>query len=382
MYLIVIATFSLLAWVWLFTCRGNYWRADQRLTEVPSAALWPQVAAIIPARDEAETIGPVIASHLASRYPGELTVILVDDQSSDDTAELAQKAADGDPRFHLVAAPPLANGWTGKVWTMRHGVEHAKEVAPDAAYYLFTDADIVHGPGTLEKLVAKAEAECLSLTSLMARLDARGIWGTLLIPAFIYFFQKLYPFPQSNDPWHEIAAAAGGCMLVRRRALERTGGVAAIRGELIDDCALARQIKGDAERRVWIGLADQEVISLRDNRSLKSIWLMVSRTAFTQLEYSWLKIIGTVIAMTLIYLAAPSIAVTWPFHGNGWAALIAIAAWSLMSITYRPTAKLYGQQWWKTFALPIAAFFYTLMTVTSAWKHLRGSGGAWKGRRY
>jgi len=265
---------------------------------------------------------------------------------------------------------------------MRHGIEHAKKTAPQAKYFLFTDADIVHGPDTLEKLVAKAEAECLSLTSLMARLDARGFWGGLLIPAFIYFFQKLYPFPHSNDPWHDVAAAAGGCMLVRRRALERTGGVAAIKDNLIDDCALARQLKGEVERRIWIGLADKEVVSLRDNRSLSSIWSMVSRTAFTQLDYSWLKLAGTVIAMTLIYLAAPLIIFTWPLHGNIAATLTAIAAWFIMSMTYRPTAKLYDQSRWKAFSLPTAAFFYTLMTITSAWKHLRGRGGAWKGRAY
>ena len=382
MYLTVIAIISFLVWVWLFACRGNFWRADQRLSEAPAPLAWPHIAAIIPARDEAETIDPVITSHLASRYPGKFTVILVDDQSSDGTAALAQNAAMDDPRFHLMTAPPLAVGWTGKLWAMRCGVEHAREVAPKAQYFLFTDADIVHDANTLTKLAAKAEAECLSLTSLMARLDARGVWGVLLIPAFIYFFQKLYPFPQANDPWHDIAAAAGGCMLVRRRALERTGGAAAIKGDLIDDCALARQIKGDAERRIWLGLADEEVISLRDNRSLSSIWTMVSRTAFTQLDYSWLKLIGTVIAMTLIYLAPPVIAITWPLHDNSSAAFIAIAAWLIMAITYRPTATLYQQNWLKIFALPAAALFYTLMTITSAWKHLRGRGGQWKGRAY
>ena len=326
----------------------------------------------------------MIASHLASRYPGELKVILVDDQSSDGTGTLAEKAADGDARFHLITAPPLANSWTGKVWAMRHGVEHAREIAPDTAYYLFTDADIVHGRDTLRQLVAKAEAECLSLNlTLMARLDARGLWGGLLIPSFIYFFQKLYPFPQSNDPWHDIAAAAGGCMLVRRRALERTGGVEAIKGELIDDCA-PRPTDQRAIGNAGSGLAlpMKKLFPCADNRSLKSIWSMVSRTAFTQLAYSWFKLIGTVIAMTLIYLVGPLIVLAWPLHGNGNAALIAIAAWLLMSITYRPTAKLYKQSWWKIFTLPVAALFYTLMTVTSAWKHLRGRGGLWKGRSY
>lgn len=386
MYITVIAVFSLLAWIGLLTGRGNYWRADQRLERAPSPKQWPAIAVIIPARDESDTIGPVISSHMACRYRGNLTIILVDDQSSDGTGHIAKTAAQAsantDVTFHLITASHLPNGWTGKLWALQQGLEAAKTMAPEAQYLLLTDADIVHAPDTLQNLVAKAEYDGTSLTSLMARLDCRGFWGNLAVPAFIYFFQKLYPFQWSNDPWHKMAASAGGCALVRRRALDRTGGVKAIKGALIDDCALARNIKGASERRTWLGLADREVISLRDNKSLASIWTMVARTAFTQLDYSWLQLIATIIAMTLIYLAAPLIILTSGYHGSTSAASIALAAWVIQAITYRPTTKLYGQHWLFVFTLPISAFLYTMMTISSGWQHFRQRGGAWKGRQY
>ena len=383
MHLIVLSAICLIAWVYLHSGRAGFWRADQRLGETPPPLRWPGVVAIIPARDEAETIKPVIASHMTSDYPGDFRIILVDDQSSDGTADFARAAAlDASRSLDVARTEALPEGWSGKVWALYHGVRAAAEIAPDASFILFTDADIVHDPRTLRRLVAKAEAESLSLASLMARLDARGFWGELLVPAFIYFFQKLYPFPASNDPWSDVAAAAGGCMLVRKDALEASGGVEAFRGALIDDCALARQIKGDAARRIWLGLAEDEAVSLRDNRSLSSVWKMVARTAFTQLDHSWAKTIGAAAGMSVLYLAAPLIIVAWPWHQNAVAGWLSLAAIAVMTWTYRPTSRLYEQAGWKALSLPIAAALYTLMTLSSAWRHARGRGGQWKGRSY
>lgn len=381
---VAVSILALAAWAYLAFAHGGFWRARERLGASPAPAGWPEVVAVIPARNEAESIIRVIASHMASDYPGAFSIVLVDDHSNDGTAALAEAAAkDRDRRLTVIAAPGLEAGWTGKLWAVRAGLEQVELLAPAARYVLLTDADIVHAPDTLRRLVAKAEAENLALVSLMARLDARGFWGGLLIPAFVYFFQMLYPFPRVNDPKSRVAAAAGGCMLARCDDLEVVGGVNAIRGRLIDDCALAARIKGDPPaRRIWIGLAEDEVVSLRSNRDLKSIWTMVMRTAFVQLNNSWFLLAGAVLGMALVFLAAPVIALARPLHANAVAAGFSFAAWLLMALTYRPTATLYGQAAWKTVFLPAAAFFYTLMTICSALEALRGRGGAWKGRSY
>ncbi len=372
-----------------------------RLPALTPPATWPAVVAVIPARNEEDTIGAVVGAHFASAYPGPFSVIVVNDHSGDETAERAFKAAAyanapesqaaclerrsfltrfaNGRSFALIEAPPLAEGWTGKLAAVNAGLIHAAEVAPEARYVLLVDADIILAPQTLTKLVSFAEANGTALTSLMARLDARGFWGGLLIPAFVFFFQKLYPFHRANRQGDRIAAAAGGCILARRDALEDIGGVASIRGRLIDDCALADAIKKSG-RRIWLGLAREEAVSLRDNRSLASIWSMVARSAFAQLRHSWINLAGVLIGMTLLYLAAPAIALTYPWHHDGLAAAAAIGAWALMALLYLPTALIYGQAPWKTFALPLAAFIYTLMTASSALDHARGRGGFWKGR--
>ncbi|MEL6212529.1 MAG: glycosyltransferase [Pseudomonadota bacterium] len=384
MLVTVIAGISLAAWIALWGWRSAYWRADQRLTRTPAPPAWPAVCAIIPARNEADHIAAVIGAHMASAYPGAFSIVLADDQSGDGTAERARAAAASASksarRLEIVSVPDLPAGWTGKLWAMENAVARAREISPDAAYYLFTDADIVHAPQTLAALVAKAEYKQLALVSLMARLDARGAWGALLIPAFIYFFQKLYPFRAANSEWRTLAAAAGGCMLIHRETYEETGGVGAIRSSLIDDCALARQIKTAAP--IWIGLADGDVVSRRDNRSFSSVWKMVSRTAFTQLDYSWAALAGTVLAMGVIYIVPPLVALTAPFTEYNLAGWLALAAWGLMTLTYAPTARLYGQPFWRWPALPVAGALYTAMTIGSGLAHARGKGGLWKGRRY
>ncbi|MEM9726931.1 MAG: glycosyltransferase, partial [Pseudomonadota bacterium] len=306
--------FAMLAasvWAGMLLFWGRFWRADERLpaASVGARDFWPEVAVVIPARDEANTISTAIRAHLTSSYAGRLQVILVDDGSSDGTGALARSAAQrlgAADRLTVVRAPPLEPGWTGKLWAVRAGLAQMAEIAPDARYVLLTDADIAHAPETLTALVDWAERRDLSLTSLMARLDARGRWGRLLIPAFVFFFQKLYPFPLSNRPGASVAAGAGGCMLARADALREIGGVSAIRGALIDDCALAAALKhGPPPRATWIGLADREVVSLRDNRSLASVWNMVARTAYTQLGRSPWALAGAVLGMAFLYLTPP-----------------------------------------------------------------------------
>lgn len=385
MILTALAALPVLLWLYLILCHGRFWRADQRLaTTEGEVGTWPAVVAVVPARNEAASIAASIAALLKSSYPGALRVVLVDDGSDDDTASLARQAAADVGRADaliLTAAPPLPEGWGGKLWAVQHGLDVARSF-PEARYILLTDADIVLGPDTLRRLVARAESDGRALVSLLARLDDRGMWAGLLIPAFAFFFQKLYPFPWVNDPRRRTAAAAGGCLLVERAALEAEGGMAAIRHELIDDCAVARRIKGDPPRRsIWLGLT-REVISLRDNRRLGSIWDMVARTAYTQLRYSPLLLGGTVAGMVLLYLLGPLLLLTWPLHGEAAAGLPGLLTWGLMVLAYAPTLWLYERPAWQGVGLPLAALLYSLMTLASAYRHLRGRGGRWKGRTY
>ncbi|MEL7470930.1 MAG: glycosyltransferase [Pseudomonadota bacterium] len=367
-----------LAWVFLLLFWGRFWRADQRLAPAVAALNWPEVAIVIPARNEAEAIGEVVASHKASDYPGRTHLIVVDDSSDDGTGAIATKSG-----ADVVTAAPLPKGWSGKLWAVNSGLVRADSVAPDAEYVLLTDADIIHAPDTLRRLVAIATSEHLALVSLMARLDARGLWGRLLIPAFVFFFQKLYPFPWVNAPNMPFAGAAGGCILVRRDALREIGGIAAVKEALIDDCALAARIKrGPPRRRIWLGLADDEVISLRDNQRFGSIWTMVRRTAFTQLHQSWLLLTLAVLGMGFLYVTPLIGLVLGLVTGDVWSAVLALTAIAMMGLAYAPTIRLYRLPLGWVFTLPGAAILYTAMTVASALAHLRGRGGAWKGRTY
>lgn len=384
MDLSIVAAAALGAWLYLTFCRGQFWRASERLGNVPAPLVWPDIVAVIPARNEAATIGAVIAAHLANDYQGKFSVVLADDGSADGTADIARRAAEGNDRpLDIVATPDLTTGWTGKLWALETAIQKAKEIAPGAKYYLFCDADILLARDTIHRLVAKAEGENLAMTSLMARLDAKGHWGALLIPAFIYFFQELYPFPRINDPSENTAGAAGGCMLVRSDALSAIGGVESIKSALIDDCALARRIKDiTPSTKIWLGLAQDEAISLRDNSSLSSIWTMVARTAYAQLGYSPLLLAGAMIAMALIYLAPPLIILTIGSHWSMIAIYYALIAWALMAYTYWPTLKLYDRPPWEAAFLPAAAALYTAMMISSALRHWQGQGGQWKGRIY
>ncbi len=403
--LTVIAGLSLVVWGYLLALRGGFWRADQRLggdTRAPD--VWPAVIVLVPARDEAEVIGEAVAALLAQDYPGPFQVVLIDDHSSDGTAALAERAArdatgNTPGRFQAIAAPELPAGWTGKLWALQSGLTHAEGAhaegahaegahadasLPEASYLWLSDADIAPGPATLRRLVAKAEAGKLNLVSLMVALSCRGPWERLLIPPFVYFFQMLYPFPWVNDPAQGTAAAAGGCLLLRREALARAGGFAGVRNALIDDCALARVIKAlpanaDETAGIWLGLTT-ESRSLRPYQGLGEIWRMVTRSAYTQLRHSPLLLLGTLIAMTLTFLTPPLIALTAGYHDHGVAAFLAAVAWALMALTAVPTLLLYRQPVWLAALLPLAAAFYCAMTLDSAWRHWRGAGGAWKDR--
>ncbi len=367
------AALSVAIWLYLIFFRGGFWRADQRLGEVADfIGEWPEIAVVMPARNEAPLIGRTVAALMAQDYPGPYAVMVVDDGSSDGTAAIARAAG-----AQVIVARPPPKGWTGKLWALAAGVETATGTLPNARYILFTDADIEHCPATLRSLVAKAEGERLDLVSLMALLACNTPWERLLVPAFVYFFQKLYPFAWVNNPARHTAAAAGGCVLVRGDALARAGGIGAISDALIDDCALGRLIKRHGA--IWLGLTGTTV-SIRTHEGLGDIWSMVARTAFTQLRYSAALLAAAVAGMMVIYMAPPAALVAGLLLAAGNLAGLGLAGCLLMAAAYGPTLGLYGQsRAWAVF-LPVAALLYTAMTMDSAVRHWRGHGGQWKGR--
>ena len=373
-----IAGLSVGAWIWLLLFRGRFWWADQRLPAA-SAELGeaPGVVAIIPARNEVLTVSRTVTSIFSQNYAGSVEVIVVDDNSNDGTADAAVSAAAGRRGFHLVSGRPLERGWTGKLWAVLQGIELADEVAPDAEFLLLTDADIEHDPVNLSRLVAMATEDHLDLVSLMVLLRCRSFWERLLIPAFVFFFQKLFPFPWVNNPARKTAAAAGGCMLVRRKALKQAGGIAAIRDQLIDDCALARQIKKNG--RIWLGLT-AATRSLRAYDNLREIRQMVARTAFEQLQNSTLFLIGTVLGMAFLYAVPIGACVGGFASGDAIVGTLGAVAWGVMAATYGPTLQTYGIGRASGIFLPVAAVLYTLFTIDSAIQYWLGRGGAWKGR--
>ena len=256
-FLIVCASAACLIWFWLLLSHHGFWRADQRLQSgLANQSIWPSVVAVIPARNEADVIATTMTSLAKQEYPGAFEILLIDDHSDDGTADTAGRAVDSD-RLKVLDAPPLPQGWTGKLAAMNHGVEQARSRFPEHSYVLLTDADIAHPPDAVRRLVRKAQVENKNLVSLMVRLHCERFWERLLIPAFIFFFQKLFPFPAVNDDRSPIAAAAGGVMLGRWSALEAAGGLSAIHDNLIDDCALAALIKSSGGA-IWLGLANHD----------------------------------------------------------------------------------------------------------------------------
>jgi len=370
-----LAALSLAIWLYLLFARGGFWRERPRPAPTTSPRR-PSVVAVIPARDEAATIGETVASLLGQRYAGSLRLIVVDDHSRDGTAAAARAAARAlaaEDRLTIVGAAPLPAGWTGKLWAVAEGLRHLDESGEPAELVLLTDADIAHHRDNLGELVARVEGGGLDLASLMVKLHCGLFAERCLIPAFVFFFAKLYPFAWVNDGGRRTAGAAGGCMLVRRAALARIGGIASIRGALIDDCALAERIK--AGGRIWLGLS-AETRSLRRYERLGDIWRMIARTAYTQLGYSPLLLAGTVLGLAVTYLVPPVLTL----FGSGIAALLAGAAWLAMSIAFAPTLRFYRQPVLVAPLLPLIATFYLAATIDSARRHWQGRGGEWKGR--
>jgi hopene-associated glycosyltransferase HpnB len=372
---IYLAAIPLAIWVYLLLARGNFWKVVEDDTAPQPREHWPRVVAVVPARNETETIVRAIASLVNQDYPGEFEIIVVDDQSEDGTAALARQAGEesGASRrvaIHSVAALPA--GWTGKLWALNQGISAAAEKAP--TFFWFTDADIVHAPDTLRRLVFRAERDALDLASLMVLLQAKTFPEKLLIPPFLYFFLMLYPPRWIADPKARTAGAAGGCILLRRTALERIGGIAAIRNEVIDDCALARAVKKTGGK-IWMDLTRASV-SLHNYGSFAEIRDMIARTAFTQLGYSFLQLVVAVAGLFVTFWLA------WIlfFTGNDPAWIMASTAVALMTTTFLLTVLFYDLPPYWAFSLPLAAAFYAYATCLSAARHYLGRGAQWKGR--
>jgi hopene-associated glycosyltransferase HpnB len=370
--LLVLAGASGALWLWLALGRGWFWRTDIRLPDAPAPEVWPSVAVVVPARDEADVLPRTVPALLAQDYPGPVRVVLVDDASTDGTGELIAAKW---PDVEVVSPGERPPGWAGKLWALHGGIA----AAGPAEFLLLTDADIVHAPDSLTRLVRLAQARGLDLVSQMARLHARTAWERLMVPAFVYFFAMLYPMRWVNRDGARTAAAAGGCDLVRRTALERAGGIEAIRGAVIDDVALGTAVKRSGGR-LFLGLADG-VTSVRAYPTLSSLWRMVARSAYTQLRYSPLQLAGTVLALSLVFLL-PVASTVVGIVGDPSLAAIGAATWLLMAVTYAPMLRYYGQPAVAAFLLPFTTLLYLAMTVDSARRHYQGRGAAWKGRTY
>ncbi len=377
-----ISAVSLAVWLWLLLGHGRFWRTDVRLPERREPAAWPRVAVVVPARDEADVLPHSLPSLLAQDYPGEAAVVLVDDGSTDGTGDLARRLSRRHGGLPLTVASPgePPEGWTGKLWAVRHGLAAARAGSPE--FVLLTDADIAHAPDSLRSLVSAAVTGGFDMVSLMARLRVAGAWERLVVPAFVYFFAQLYPFRRVAGPGCRTAAAAGGCVLLRASAAEEAGIPDTIRGAVIDDVALAGAVKGRAPgARIWLGLAD-DVVSVRPYPRLRDLWRMVSRSAYAQLRHSPALLAGTVAGLCLVYLAPVAALAAGVVAGVPAAAVCGGAAWLLMAASYLPMVRYHRQPPWAAVLLPFTASLYTLMTVDSAVRHHRGRGAAWKGRTY
>ncbi len=366
----LLALIPVAIWLYLLAGRGMFWVMAERddADAPPEPAQWPSVIAVVPARNEADVIARSIGSLLAQDYRGSFRIVLVDDQSEDGTTQAARELAAAD-KLEIVTGSPRPAGWAGKVWAMKQGTAQAG--TPD--YVWFTDADIDHKPDNLRSLVARAEAKHLVLTSLMVKLHCKRFVEAYLIPAFVFFFDMLYPFAWVNDPKNKTAAAAGGCMLVKRTALEAAGGIDVIAGEIIDDCALGRALK--AQGPIWLGLTER-ASSIRPYAGLQEIRRMIARSAYAQLGYSPLALAGTLVGMIVVYVAAPYFALA----ARDSAQASGILAWAAMALAYQPILKFYRVSPLWGAVMPLIGLIYSLFTFDSAIQHWRGRGGMWKGR--
>ena len=369
----IIALLGLLTvviWLYLALAHGGFWHI--RLRRPPLDATQKiRVVAIIPARHEAEHIASAVRSLLVQQHV-EIKLIVVDDNSTDATSDVAVRAAASagfSERLRVIRGAPLPQGWTGKLWAVQQGIDAAKSQVCD--FLLLTDADIEHDPDNVASLAAIAESGPYDLASYMVKLHCRNLPERLLIPAFVYFFFQLYPPKWVSDPHAKVAGAAGGCMLIRPEALTRTGAMRSIRGEIIDDCALATQVK-QSGGKVWLG-PTESARSIRPYASFAEIECMIARTAFNQLRHSWILLAIAVIGLLLTYIVPVAL-----LFGPSWA--LGAAACVLMAITYWPMVRFYRLNSLWVLTLPLAAIFYMAATMDSAIRYWMGRGGEWKGR--
>jgi hopene-associated glycosyltransferase HpnB len=356
-------------WIYLLLGRGKFWvLREMEVAERPAPR---RVAVIIPARNEAKTIRRALASLTEQDHPGPWHIYVIDDHSEDRTAEVARESS-GPEWLTVIQARPIAEGWTGKLWALAEGVAKAESFQPD--FVLFSDADIVHAPDSISQLVARAEAVGCDLVSTMVKLQCETLAERALIPAFVFFFFMLYPPAWTADPRRATAGAAGGCILMRWTALERIGGIAAIRGELIDDCALAKAVKKTGGK-LWLGLTSK-TRSIRSYGTFGEIGRLISRTAFWQLRHSPALLAGTVAGMFVTYMLPPLLL----FSGKLVPAGLGAYAWILMIAGYAPALRFFGVSMLWAPALPLVALFYTGATIHSAIEYWAGRGGMWKGR--
>jgi hopene-associated glycosyltransferase HpnB len=390
----IVCVASAVAWLYLLAAHGGFWLTSQRLPPVTGPlgpGQWPAVVAVVPARNEADMLPLTLPALLAQDYPGDFSVTLVDDGSSDGTGRVAAALgacpeAGAARRAPLTVVPgrPRPDGWTGKVWAMQQGIDSQRDTADDG-YILFTDADIEWAPGVLRDLVMAAERDDRALVSLMALLRSVTGWERLIVPAYVYFFAQLYPFKWVSDPRAKTAGAAGGCMLVRRAALAKAGGLEKIKAAIIDDVALGTLLKR-AGNRTWLGFTT-EIRSVRPYPQLADLWRLVSRTAYVQLRYSPLILAGTILGLFFLYAAPPVGVITWAVaaaSGSGRAAALAgvagLAGWIVMSRSYLPVLRLYRLSPLRAPSLPLIAFLYTAMTADSARNHHAGRAVSWRDR--
>jgi hopene-associated glycosyltransferase HpnB len=360
----VLASLSLLIWLVLLVARGRFWLVSHFQASSPMRPLQRcKVVAIVPARDEADVIADSIGSLLKQRFEGELEVIVVDDNSSDGTGDIAQSSG-----VRVLKGEPLPAGWTGKLWAMQQGVAAAEHMRAD--YFLFTDADIRHDPQNVASLVGMAQARNLDLLSHMVKLQCSSWAEKLTIPAFVFFFFKLYPPRWIESQAAKTAGAAGGCILIKPSSLVKIGGLAAIRNEVIDDCSLAQAVKRNGGR-LWLGLSATSV-SIRPYNGLRGIGAMISRSAFSQLHHSVLLLAGSVLGLIATYLLPPLLVLTGSY--------VALAAWLSMTVCYLPMIRFYKLNPLWALALPLTACFYLGATIHSAVAYWSGKGGRWKGR--
>ena len=374
-----VAAVSVAIWIYLIFARGAFWRAAVRDGPQPLApAAWPAVAVVIPARNEADFIGASLGSLMRQNYPGALAIVVVDDDSGDGTAAAARAAAQGEKagdRVRVIAGDCLPSGWTGKLWAVSQGITAAEAAPLRPVYFLLTDADIVHAPDTLAWLVSKARADGLASTSLLAKLKCESLAERCHVPAFVFFFQMLFPFAWVSRPDAATAAAAGGCMLVSAEALRAIGGIETIKDVLIDDCALAKQLKRRGP--IWLGLTDR-VCSLRPYEKFADAKEMISRSAYAQLRHSPLLLLLTMAGMALTFVVPALFAL----FASGLDRYLGVAAWAAMAAAFQPTLRFYRLSSLWGAALPGIASLYAYYTLASAYRHARKRGGRWKGRVY